>query len=79
MTPEEIRNKIQELRREQEILEAKVSQVAQEGMPEYNSLWYVISDFWKCEKSPIGLCVYDDEKDQYHDDCIFCHNPEERK
>ncbi len=34
---------------------------------------------WKCDKSPIGECVYDTVNDPYHDDCIFCHDSEERK
>jgi len=34
---------------------------------------------WKCDTSPIGECVYDSANDTYHDDCIFCHEPDERK
>jgi hypothetical protein len=39
----------------------------------------VITQTWECETSPIGYCVYDDEDDPVHDDCLFCHDPEERK
>lgn len=28
-----------------------------------------------CERSPTGCCMYADDED----DCIFCHDPEERK
>jgi len=38
-----------------------------------------IGTFWKCEKSPFGLCMYDNVKDRVHDNCLFCHEPEERK
>ena len=38
-----------------------------------------ISDFWDCKKSPIGWCVYDNIEDIYHDCCVFCGKPEERK
>lgn len=35
---------------------------------------------WICTKgSPTGYCVYDNEEDPNHDDCIFCHDPRERK
>ena len=34
---------------------------------------------WECEDSPTGHCVYDEDTDRAHDDCIFCHGPEERK
>jgi hypothetical protein len=30
---------------------------------------------WDCDDSPTGKCVYTSD----HDDCIFCHGPEERK
>ena len=36
---------------------------------------------WKCDSglSPDGWCWYDHEVDPCHDDCLFCHEPEERK
>lgn len=34
---------------------------------------------WDCEKSPTGQCVYNHNMDPAHDDCLFCHDPEERK
>lgn len=38
-----------------------------------------ISDWWDCAESPTGKCVYDQDEDSMHDDCIFCHDPEERQ
>lgn len=34
---------------------------------------------WECEKSPLGFCVYDMNSDYKDDDCIYCHQPDERK
>ena len=34
---------------------------------------------WDCVWSPIGMCVYNVEKDPAKDDCIYCHEPYERK
>lgn len=34
---------------------------------------------WECPKSPTGHCVYHPETDGALDDCIYCHQPEERK
>ena len=31
-----------------------------------------------CPKSPTGHCVYNDETDPAHDDCIYCGDPEDR-
>lgn len=32
-----------------------------------------------CHKSPIRVCVYNNDEDKCHDDCLFCGEPEERK
>jgi hypothetical protein len=33
----------------------------------------------ECVRSPIRRCLYDDEEDPSHDDCLVCGEPEERK
>jgi len=38
-----------------------------------------VTDYWKCENSPVGKCVYEAFEDPCHDRCIFCGDPEERK
>lgn len=32
-----------------------------------------------CPTSPIGVCAYEDDEDPSHEDCVFCHEPNERK
>jgi hypothetical protein len=32
-----------------------------------------------CTRSPIRRCLYDNEKDSMHDQCLVCGEPEERK
>lgn len=48
--------------------------------PMYKSGKFIIMEQewcqWKCGKSPIGICVYQ-EDDMDH--CVFCDLPEERK
>jgi hypothetical protein len=34
---------------------------------------------WDCAKSPTTRCVYDQEADPALDNCLFCHDPDERK
>ena len=36
---------------------------------------------WECEseENPLPCCVYDEENDPAYDDCLFCHQPWERK
>lgn len=40
---------------------------------------FAIGFTWECEKSPIGLCIYNSYKDGAHDFCLICGDPEERK
>lgn len=37
-------------------------------------LWFDPETSWRCDESPIGVCVTEDS-----DYCIFCDQPEERK
>jgi hypothetical protein len=40
--------------------------------------WHWVSE-WDCDKSPVGLCVYNPFEDRAKDFCIYCGNPNERK
>lgn len=40
---------------------------------------FLVTSYWDCDKSPTGLCVYDELDDPAHDHCIWCGAPEERK
>ena len=34
---------------------------------------------WECPGGPTGTCVYDPDLDPWHDSCLFCFDPAERK
>ena len=38
-----------------------------------------IVGWWCQEDTPDGVCMYDEENDPCHDNCLYCHEPEERK
>jgi hypothetical protein len=43
---------------------------------------YLLEWGWQCEepdKNPFPLCVYDKQEDPCLDNCLFCHQPQERK
>lgn len=51
-----------------------------EGLTDAQKVDYLIhSGYWNCPESPTGKCVYFSLSDPCHDDCLFCHDPEERK
>ncbi len=39
---------------------------------------YKLSELWDCSESPFGICAYDLINGS-EDDCVFCHEPNERK
>jgi len=39
----------------------------------------IVTENWNCEKSPLGVCFYDQFEDPCHDRCLICGDPEERK
>ena len=59
------------------VIKGEIHALAKSAMPEYD-FFHEIGE-WDCDKSPLGLCVYDKVNDPALDDCIFCHEPHERK
>lgn len=41
--------------------------------------WSVSVGHWECSESPLDVCVYNNDKDLAHDNCLYCGDPEERK
>lgn len=39
----------------------------------------LVRGYWDCPASPTGTCFYNGPEDPAHDDCLFCHDPRERK
>ena len=40
---------------------------------------HMIIGSWECPTSPVGFCIYDVDADDCMDDCLYCHEPSERK
>ena len=74
----EIAQQIKEIRKKQENLEIDLSKLVRTVYPDYKSMWETVG-YWECEESPIGLCIYNHMEDKPLDDCLFCHQPHERK
>jgi len=64
----------------------KIDKLMQEEVhslvPESNKNWLVYKfTGWVCEseENPLQMCIYDERDDPALDDCLFCHDPYERK
>ncbi len=75
MTHKELCKKIQRKRLE---LKWEIDSILDEHLGEGEGQWHIVGG-WDCEKSPIGLCIYNPFKDPAKDSCIFCGGPHERK
>jgi len=67
---------------QQRALEFKIQNILLLEIPTVygDARWLTIgSGAHYCTASPVELCVYHRIHDSEHDDCIFCHEPEERK
>lgn len=72
---------IRELLHDIEATNRKINKIAKLYIPEFHFLNHRVSNFWKCDASPIGWCVWDISKRGFHIDCqcYFCKGPVERK
>lgn len=64
-----------------ETLKADINRYAKAFYPAFHWMDHQVSTFWRCEKSPIGMCIFklggpDHNLPTY---CVFCDQPAERK
>lgn len=69
---------------ESERLLADINRIAQAHITDFHWMNHEVHRIFDCSKSPIGVCVhtkkFNYQFERYvHGDCIFCHNPWERK
>lgn len=69
---------LRRLRQDCRELESQMLGSIKDKLKDFHAL-YVIGTLWDCPDSPFGLCVYHHIEDRAHDDCVFCHDPAERK
>lgn len=62
-------------------LEAAINEQAKARYKEFHFLDHKISTFWRCDKSPVGMCIFERCGPDYKHlgDCVFCLQPAERK
>lgn len=78
LTAAHYRKEIQEIEQQKTSLNQKIEIIIEKSFSEYDWMYHVIGS-WDCEHSPFGICMYHNFEDPAHDNCIFCHQPNERK
>lgn len=79
-SPEQFRRRIYVQDRIIRDAQRQIRGIAKESIPEFHFLNHEVSTFYECDKSPIGLCVWDVSEKGLHIDChcYYCGNPVER-
>lgn len=73
------RERIQGHQRAIETLQQEIEAVAKRNITDYHFLDYSVSTFWTCDKSPIGMCVFNLDDYCRRTECRYCGDPDERK
>ena len=76
---------IQDKVAQKEYLSSEINHLAKEAIPDFHFLDYRVSEFWTCDQSPIGMCLFILDYDNGHPykhymtECRYCGGPTERK
>jgi len=74
--------RIRQKQRYIDYLKYEIDEIAKKFILDFCFLDHSVSTFWGCEKSPIGMCVFN--RELWHGalrntECRYCGDPEERK
>lgn len=78
---EEARDRLRKSRTEAKAKEGELLKIYNSILKEngVDARSMIVPGKWQCFDGPIGTCVYNYFEDPCHEDCIFCHKPEERE
>ncbi len=73
--------KLAALKKRTEGIRMEVEAVCCYAINDWHHMTHQVSDFWPCDKSPVGMCVWDISERGFHIDveCRYCGDPVERK
>lgn len=77
-----IRQRIKDRIRQKEFMDSEIRQIVRQYISEFHFMDHKLSEFWDCDESPVGMCVFnlDDRGHVMGDEgCRYCGLPEERK
>jgi hypothetical protein len=76
------REAIQAKAREIGRLRHEIDEIARSEIPDFHFLDHRVSTFWTCDRSPVGMCVFNLEESRGRlvmTHCRYCGGPVERK
>ena len=76
--PNELAETILQFQREIDEIKNAINNIAKHYISDFHFLDYEVSTFWRCHKSPIGMCVFPVSKN-IDIGCRYCGKPMERK
>ncbi len=73
-----LKEKLEVIKMQRRALRIKEEMILDKHLGENEGQWYKVGE-WDCSDSPFGYCIYNPLLDRALDNCIFCHQPHERK
>jgi hypothetical protein len=79
ITPKMLREQIIDKQRRINLLRFEINAIAENYIDDFSFLKYKISTEWICDDSPVGMCVFELDREGRTLNCRYCNEPEERK
>lgn len=67
------------LQRAREALWGVIVDYTKARVRDYHFMDHKVSTFWRCDQSPVGMCIFNLDKHGRERDCRYCGGPLERK
>lgn len=75
---EDLREKIDHLHKMVRHIQSEIHHIAKKELGTMDVVFIEVSDFWKCNISPIGWCIYRAVPFSSKSRCLFCDDKSER-
>lgn len=70
--------RIIEMQRQIDALRSDINRIAESHIDDFNFMSHRVSTFWDCEKSPIGMCVFELDREGRTLNCRYCGEPDDK-
>ena len=75
----DIKDRLDEITKAKDELDHQKDKLIESVWKDYWAVEHATTTFCDCPESPFGYCAYHKFDDRAWDNCLFCHEPYERK
>lgn len=75
----DVKDRLDEISEAKDELDFQKDELIEKAWSDYWAVEHATTTVWDCPESPFGYCAYHKFDDRAWDNCLFCHQPYERK